>query len=354
MFRNVMTLGKIFGITIQLHVSWWFVLVLLSWSLATTYFPQYYAGMQMSWLMGIAAAVLLFVSVLLHELSHSLVARAKKIKVETITLFFFGGVAGIRDEEPSTEFLMAIAGPLFSLVLAGFFLLLSRLDQWWMPVVLYLFQLNLILAIFNLIPGFPLDGGRAFRALLYGYYKDILKATKIAVTVGKIFAGLLIAMGFIGFITGTGQGLWFIFLGGFLYFLAGASYTQVRVRETLHKIPLTEVMTSTLTQVKASMSIADFVDSYGARSDDAFVVQSKNDLRLFFPARARNTNKVGDGAISVKKLFPLSLHDTAYTAFQRATELGVEALPVMEGKRLVGVVSRRVLLRRLYWKGVVR
>src|SRR3989344_9166943 len=246
MFRNVMKLGKVFGITVQLHVSWWFVLVLLSWSLATTYFPQYYAGTQMSWLMGILAAVLLFVSVLLHELSHSLVARAKKIKVETITLFFFGGVAGIRDEEmkPSTEFLMAIAGPLFSLVLAGFFFLLSGLHQWWTPLASYLYQLNLILAVFNLIPGFLLDGGRAFRALLYGYYNDILKATRIAAMVGKIFAGLLMGVGFLGLLTGTGQGLWFIFLGGFLYFLAGASYSQVRVREALRTIPLVRVMTA--------------------------------------------------------------------------------------------------------------
>src|SRR3989344_7327512 len=145
MFRNVMKLGKVFGITVQLHVSWWFVLVLLSWSLATTYFPQYYAGTQMSWLMGIAAAVLLFVSVLLHELSHSLVARAKKIKVETITLFFFGGVAGIRDEEmkPSTEFLMAIAGPLFSLVLAGFFFFLRGVHQWWGAFVWFFFSFDL-------------------------------------------------------------------------------------------------------------------------------------------------------------------------------------------------------------------
>ncbi len=185
----------------------------MSWSLATSYFPQFYPGFTTNiyWSWGIVSALLLFVSVLLHEFSHSLVAISKKIKVESITLFFFGGVAGITKEDikPSTEFFMAIAGPLFSFFLAGVFYLIALWDVYLLvtPVVSYLAQLNLILGIFNLIPGYPLDGGRAFRAILYGYYKDLRKATKIAASVGKFFAAVLIVLGFFSLFNGIGNGL---------------------------------------------------------------------------------------------------------------------------------------------------
>src|SRR3989344_6139528 len=168
-------IARLFGINIYLHYSWWIIFVLLAWSLATQYFPQFYPEFspKTNWSIGILSALLLFVSVLLHELSHSLVARIYKIKVDSITLFFFGGVAGIdrEDLKPRSEFFMAIAGPLFSFLLAGLFYLLYRLDgnSLLTAVSAYLYQLNLVLGLFNLVPGFPLDGGRAFRALLYGY-----------------------------------------------------------------------------------------------------------------------------------------------------------------------------------------
>ena len=231
--RGAHTLFRIFGIDIRLHFSWWFIFILLTWSLSTSFFPQFFPGQtqMMYWTMGILSSLLLFISVLLHELSHSLVAMAKNIKVESITLFFFGGVAGIEKEdmEPSAEFMMAIAGPLFSLLLAGIFyfinthngnILLSAITS-------YLYQLNFVLAVFNLVPGFPLDGGRAFRAILFAYYKDLKKATRIAAAGGKVVAGLLIVLGLFGMVTGTGGGLWFILLGVFLYFLAGMSYEQI-------------------------------------------------------------------------------------------------------------------------------
>src|SRR3989338_1988486 len=132
MMRGATKLFRIFGIDVQLHFSWWFVFALLAWSLSSSFFPQYFPGLenQAYWIMGIISVILLFVSVLLHELSHSLVAKAKKVKVESITLFFFGGVASIDDEDlkPSTEFLMAIAGPLFSLLLFWVFYLIYFLN----------------------------------------------------------------------------------------------------------------------------------------------------------------------------------------------------------------------------------
>src|SRR3989344_5217711 len=165
--RGTTKLFRIFGIDVQLHFSWWLIFIFLSWSLSASFFPSYFPDQQTStyWIMGVLSALLLFASVLLHELSHSLVAKAKKIKVESITLFFFGGVASIDDEDlkPSTEFLMAVAGPLFSLFLFGVFYLVYALNgnTFWTAISFYLYQLNLILAIFNLVPGYPLDGGRA-------------------------------------------------------------------------------------------------------------------------------------------------------------------------------------------------
>src|SRR3989344_4445971 len=202
--RGAMKLFRIFGIDVQLHFSWWFVFALLAWSLSSSFFPQYFPGFENKtyWFMGIISVLLLFLSVLLHELSHSLVAKAKKIKVDSITLFFFGGVASIDDEDikPSAEFLMSIAGPLFSLLLFGIFYLIYSLNGniFWTAITFYLYQLNLILAIFNLVPGYPLDGGRAFRAILHAYYKDLSKATRIAARGGKLFAAVLIFMGIVG------------------------------------------------------------------------------------------------------------------------------------------------------------
>src|SRR3990167_1069198 len=231
--RGTTRLFRLFGIDVQLHFSWWFVFALLAWILSSSFFPQYFPDLENKtyWAMGIISVLLLFVSVLLHELSHSLVAKAKKIKVESITLFFFGGVASIDDEDlkPSTEFLMSIAGPLFSLFLSVIFYLIYSLNGniFWTAITFYLYQLNLILAIFNLVPGYPLDGGRAFRAILHAYYRDIKKATRIAVLGGRAFAVFLILFGIIS-ITGGSGGLWFILLGGFLYYKIGRASCRER------------------------------------------------------------------------------------------------------------------------------
>src|SRR3990167_1085865 len=198
------TIFRVSGIEVRIHYSWWIIFVLLSWSLATAFFPLHFPGLTKIEYggMGIISALLLFCSVLLHELSHSLVAKAKKIQVKSITLFFFGGVAGITKEDmkPSSEFQMAIAGPLFSLLLGTVFYFIYKLDVngFWTAITFYLYQLNFTLGIFNLIPGFPLDGGRAFRAILYAYFKDLTKATRIAAGVGKLFAVVLIMLGIVG------------------------------------------------------------------------------------------------------------------------------------------------------------
>ncbi len=348
------TIARVFGIDIRLHYSWYLIFILIAWSLSYSFFPHYFPGLGtlLYWSMGISAALLLFVSVLLHELSHSLVAKVMNIEVESITLFFFGGVAGItrEDMKPKEEFLMAIAGPLFSLVLSGVFFLIHLLNGYIFitAITLYLYQLNFVLAIFNMVPGFPLDGGRAFRAVLHWHYKDLRKATYIASMGGKFFAGVLIVLGIFGMFRGTGPGLWFILLGAFLYYLAGMSYEQVIVKEILAKIPLREVLQD-VPQVPPTMKVSDFFRRYRNADADAFLIVDKGFAGIIdIQGAAAGAMKA---AATVKQLAqavpPLPLTANCYTALQRLGAMN--AIPVVQGKKIIGIITRRMLMRRLQW-----
>ncbi len=352
---------RLFGIDVNLHFSWWFIFILLAWSLSTAYFPQMYPGQTvgMYWLMGIIASLFLFASVILHELSHSLVARAKNIKVESITLFFFGGVAGIEREDlkPSHEFQMAVAGPLFSLVLSGIFFVFFRiLSGGAVHVILqYLYELNFILALFNLVPAFPLDGGRAFRAILYAYYHDILKATRIASAGGKVFAVVLIVLGIIGMTSGLGNGLWFILLGIFLYFIAKVSYEQIVVKETLSIISVSSMM-QTQKPLPASMALKDFLKKYGNSDRDAYLVEGIHFQGLLDLTHVssvhpslRKVSTLQQVAVPLTEIKSVHKADSAYTVFRRCTEQNVDALPVVDRGKIIGLVFQRAVLRRLAW-----
>lgn len=360
--NSTLKLFRIFGIDIKLHFSWWFVFALLVWSLYSTFFPQFFPDntSQTYLFMSIIAALLLFVSVLLHELSHSLVAQAKKIKVESITLFFFGGVAGISDEDmsPKSEFMMAIAGPLFSLVLAAVFYGIMKLNLGiiWNAITFYLYQLNFVLALFNLIPGFPLDGGRAFRAILYWHYKDLKKATKIAVAGGKLFAGILIFLGILQLIVQIGSGLWLIILGGFLYFISGLSYEQVVFKEILGKIAVTELMVKKVTMLNPKNSFAEFAQKYSNSEQEVFVIEDKSFAGILDARRIEKMSPEMQKRINLKEVaLPLNTvkglqkSDNAYTAFKRFSEENLEILPVYDKRKIVGFITRRVLMHRLIW-----
>ena len=354
-----MKLFRIFGIDVQLHFSWWFVFALLAWSLSSSFFPQYFPGFENKtyWFMGIISVLLLFLSVLLHELSHSLVAKAKKIKVDSITLFFFGGVASIDDEDikPSAEFLMSIAGPLFSLLLFGIFYLIYSLNGniFWTAITFYLYQLNLILAIFNLVPGYPLDGGRAFRAILHAYYRDIKKATRIAVLGGRAFAVFLILFGIIS-ITGGSGGLWFILLGGFLYYIAGVSYEQVLVKDVLSRINVKKMLSKNYAVLDPSLRFSEFLKKYPDDDEEIYLVKNASfsgimDLKNInsMPAKMQKVISLKQLAIPLSKINTLRSTDSAYAAYRKLSELNLDFLPVVEKSTLLGFVSKAKLMQRL-------
>lgn len=243
--RGGFSLGRIFGIAIRINLTWLLVLPLITWNLSSAFgrsHPDWSTGL--AWVLGFAAALLLFISVLAHELAHSLVAKAQGIPVDDITLFLFGGVADIEEEpkSPGGEFLMAILGPGTSLVIGvGLLLLggsiadirasgmnaenlLGRLTPI-STLVIWLGSINIVLGIFNLIPGFPLDGGRILRSIVWGISGNLQLATNVATTAGKLIAFLMIGSGVLMILgiripifgTGIFNGIWLALIGWFLY-----------------------------------------------------------------------------------------------------------------------------------------
>lgn len=259
-------IGRWFGFPIRIDYSWFLVAALVVWTFSASEFPRLLPGYERPTylVMGVAAALLFFLSVLLHELGHAIVGRQRGITVEGITLFIFGGIAQAREEasRPLDEFLLTAAGPLTSVALAGVFwvahlgaLALGVPDA--IPAVLrFIGVLNFVLAIFNLIPGFPLDGGRIFRSIVWAATGDMARATRWATWGGRLFGGMLIAIGVWGLATGLILGgLWAAFIGWFLVNAASTSYRQFRLRRILEAIPVERVMMVDPRAVPANASV---------------------------------------------------------------------------------------------------
>ncbi len=300
-------IGRLFGISIRVDWSWLFIFLLITWNL-TSVFSQLHPDWSpaSNWGLAFFAALLFFASVLAHELGHALVAKSQGLTVRSITLFLFGGVANIQSEprSPKDEFWMAIAGPAVSLVLgaimlmvsAGDFILAGRFGQAALNarnlsplniIFLWLGSINLILAIFNLIPGFPLDGGRVLRSILWAVTRNLRKATRMAAFVGQaiawvmIVAGIAMAFGlripFFG--TGLISGLWLAFIGWFLNSAAVQSYQQVEIQDILEGVPVSKMMRQDPPTVEPDCTVANLVHKHVMGSDDqAFPVLQNNRL----------------------------------------------------------------------------
>lgn len=370
MFGKGITLVKLFGFKVKIDLSWLILGLLITWTLAQGLFPYFYKGLQTAtyWVMGIAGALGLLVSIVFHELWHSLIARKFGLPMRGITLFIFGGVAEMTDEPPSpkAEFFMAIAGPLSSVALGlGLFgiFFLGINTGWPRPVtgvVNYLAFLNLLLAGFNLLPAFPLDGGRVLRSVLWGWKDNIRWATQIASKIGGFFGIALIMVGvlevFLGNFIG---GVWLAVLGLFIRGASHSAYQQLIVRRALEGEKVRRFMKSDPITVPPSLSVKDLVENYiythhfkmypvvddGQLMGCVTLSQVKS-----VPMEERDRHYVRELAEECSEKNTIGPDDDAMKALTTMSRTQSSRLMVVEGNRLVGVISLKDMMGLLSLK----
>lgn len=361
---KAINLIKIAGIQISFDYSWLIVFALVLFAMSGGYFPRYYPGHAFPtyWLAGAIATFFFFASVVIHELAHSLVAIRSGIQISEITLFIFGGVSKITEEpqDPVTELKVAIVGPLSSFALAALFWLIkgffAGLDlSLTQGIFSYLAWINLALGIFNLVPGFPLDGGRVFRALYWWKTGSLTRATRLAADLGKGFAVALMVLGgvqiFLGDLFG---GLWFIFIGMFLRGMSQRGYEEVIVRKSLEGMPVREIMTREVVSVQPDMTISQLVHDYFLRyTYGGFPVMA--DGRVLgvvsiagvreVPRQEQDFRKVAEVMEPVSEQVVIAGEVSLAEALRRMTQADQDRLLVMEGDHMVGLITKTSLLR---------
>lgn len=359
-------LGKIAGFEVNIDWSWIVIFLLVVISLGDYYFPASYPRLPTAAYrgMGVIAAVLFFMSLLAHELMHSVVARRYGIEIKGITLYIFGGMSqtGSEPKTPTVEFNMAIIGPFTSLVLAAIFYgiaFIGNAGHWPIPIIgiaTYLGLVNLLLGIFNLAPGFPLDGGRMFRSLLWAATNNLEKATRYASYAGQIFGYFLIITGVytVLFAGSAISGLWLIFIGWYLTGIARSSYEQVVLREALSGVEVERVMTTDVPTVAAEVTVDDFVDHYLLHheyscypvvwDDKVQGVVGIDEVRSV-PRDQWSVVTVGQIAHPVGSENVIRKEDDAWDALLKLAVHNTRRLLVMDNGTLDGTVSQESILR---------
>ncbi len=357
MNRSSISLGRILGIPIGLDYSWFLIFALLTWSLATSYFPAEFKGWPVTqyWIVGAVTVILMFGSVLLHELGHSVVALRYKIPVRSITLFIFGGVAQIGAEPPSAvaEFWIAIAGPITSFGLAIIFGLLQPLVGSFgslLAIARYLAYINGALALFNLIPGFPLDGGRVFRAIVWGTTHSLHRATLIAANLGRFIAYLFILLGVWQMFTGNfGNGLWIAFIGWFLESAASSQLRQQTIHDLLAGHLVADAMRRDFTSVRQDATLEQMVSEHLLGSGRRSLVVKENDrvtglLTLHnvktIPSSEWSSTKAEQVMIPIEKIKRIRPDAELTDALGEMDRDGVNQLPVMVDNDIQGILGR--------------
>jgi Zn-dependent protease/predicted transcriptional regulator len=370
-------IARILGIPINVHASWLIILAFVTWSLATGYLPESLPGLSAVryWAMGLFAALLLFVSVLLHELGHSYVALRYRVPIGQITLFVFGGMAQMRREPPGprAEFLIALAGPVVSLVLGSALLgtvLVMDVPHGFVSLGVLLGSVNLQLALFNLIPGFPLDGGRMLRAGLWAWSGNFDRATTQAALSGQGFGLMFAALGMlllVGAVTGFADGPaaanagWIILIGAFLFTTARTSRRQAAIRTTLAAVSVGELMVSQVISLTSDLPLQDAVEQYFLRHGyDAFpVVEEGRPVGLLtvydvqaVPQGLWAWRTVGSVMQPWTPAWATTPETTALAALEQMMQQGATRLAVMRDGSLVGLLTRSGLSRYLQLKGI--
>jgi Zn-dependent protease/CBS domain-containing protein len=359
--KNALTLGRIFGIEVRLDYSWFIVFVLVTWSLSAHYFPMHYQWpASTSWTIGILTSLLFFACILAHELGHSFVAARKGIPVRSITLFIFGGIAqiGKEPERPRDEFQIAIAGPVVSAVLGLLFLAFAVLaggpQEPAAALASWLGWINLNLALFNLLPGFPLDGGRILRSIVWGQTRSFRRATQIAAKAGQVVAYGFILLGIWLFSGGRWMdGLWIGFIGWFLNNAAVANYQQVALQEQLSGITARAVMMTDCPRVPRALTLQELVYDYLLK-DATRCFPVVEDGRVYgiitlhqvkaFPPQQWPFITVGQAMTPFEETKKLPPEQDLFKVLELMITEDINQVPVVEDGRLLGMISRDRLL----------
>ncbi|NPV75492.1 MAG: site-2 protease family protein [Anaerolineae bacterium] len=358
-------LGNIWGIPVRMHLSWMIIILLMTWSLAVGYFPDEYPAFKspINWVLGFITSMFFAGSVLLHEMGHAYVALRNQVPVKGITLFIFGGVAEMEQEPktPKAEFHIAIAGPLVSLVLALIFgglwlidrqfILLSAPSEW-------LGRINLTLAVFNMIPGFPLDGGRVLRSVVWNSTNDIKHAARVSSMAGQIIAFGFIGVGIFTILQGQSfSGIWLIFIGWFLQNAAASSFAQVGLRQILQNTRVWQVMSRDLPLIPADISLERLVNEKiilgGKRF---FIIVDSNDNNYCGIVTIHEINTIqpdkwgevtaGEIMISCSEVEEVTPEMSLMEVLQKMDDKNVAQVPVRgAGNTVIGLLSREQILR---------
>jgi Zn-dependent protease len=371
--RRSFQIGKIFGIPLMLDLSFFLIFIFITVTLSMDVFPSlndkwpgsYY------WIVGIATSLLFFASLIAHETAHSIVSKRTGIPVKSITLFILGGVAQISREasKPKNELFMSIAGPLCSAVLGGIFYglynLFNGVNVYVSALCYYLSYANLALAVFNMIPGFPMDGGRVLRAIVWMIKKDYLQATRIATTVGYAISGCFIAGGaYLAFTWDIFSGLWFVFIGFFIISSARANYQQLLMRENLKGIAAQDVMIRDLPRIPRNLNIMDLIDGVLLQSPQQsfFVTDGENIVGVLttwqvkrVPSNQRSLTTVAQVMIPITALKTVSPTDDALYVLEMMEVSPENLVAVIYNAQVIGIISRESIFgfaqRRQVFRG---
>ncbi len=355
---SAVNLGKVFGIQLRLHYSWFITFILVTVSLV---YPEDRSQL-VYWVMGIITSLLFFASLVAHELAHSLVGKANNVPIKSITLFIFGGVAHMTREvtRPGAEFKMAVAGPACSLAIGGLFGLLWLFTRSTVEPVatmaLLLAQMNMMLAAFNLIPGFPLDGGRVFRSFLWRFTGNYLRSTRIATRVGQgvgylfILGGILIML----FLHEWFLGLWLAFIGWLLNNTASTSYRQAQWRGAIREFTASQVMTTNLPVVPSNITVSQLVQEhiFSPRHPYFLVADEGRSMGILtlhnihaVSQQSWNVTGVKEIMTPVDKLKVAHPDQDALSILEQMDENDINQMPVISEGRIIGLITRDSLIR---------
>ena len=366
-----LSIGRVLGVEVRLHPSWFIIFALLIFWLGAAPGAGEDVPGALRWGVAVVVALLFFGSVLVHELAHAVVARRRGLRVDTITLFIFGGAANLEQESPTptTEALVAGAGPIANLVLAAVFFV-----PWWLTdqgldpasrmvagTTFYLSASNLLLGAFNLVPGFPMDGGRLFRALVWRLTDDFVRATRWAALIGRGFAWLLIGIGFILAVeTDVVSGIWLAFIGWFLNQAAEANYKRVAIEHVVAGVHVGDVMEHDWPSLPAQLTLETFLDQVAMAQGPGFYVVTQGGDELIgtldvgqvsrVPRGEWPTKRIGDVMTRGEAIVTLLAADPLWNAVMRFEEVGAHGIPVVapeDRRRLVGLLTRDGVFRAL-------